>query len=284
MNKGAKNHGWIGSPRARKAKNRRPLLLSLIAHGIAAALLGAAVIWTYEDDNETHSAELEVSKEVPRVTKRRGSPPPPQRTEVKPPSMMNPMQLTTAANINSAAADGFYIPAAGESDGTVEKALKEAASATLAAPTEARPVQIDFSGQIDTGAWSADTAPVAASMASAPPGLSSMVSAPRSSSNARAEEFEAFKGSVREAVQRAQEYPHFARARDIEGRLALSILLKRDGQVADVSIEASSGSDVLDAAAVKSVLRAGRLTAFPDSVQAASMRLSVPVRFELEGI
>ena len=110
-----------------------------------------------------------------------------------------------------------------------------------------------------------------------------MVTAPRGT-NQRAEEFEAFKTAVREAIQRAQEYPHFARAKEIEGRLALSILLKRDGTVAEVTVETSSGSDILDAAAVKSVQRVGRLTAFPESVQAASMRLSVPVRFDLEGV
>ncbi len=270
--------------KGRRANSRRALIVSMIAHGAAALLLGFVVIWTHEQETQDADGELvEVSKSASKVPPRRARPPSPKRKEAARQAFNKPVQIQTAAKFSNGAADGFYIPAGDAQSDQVAKALKEAAAPQLAVSMQTRPATVSFSGQIKMETWSAGTAPISTSLTSASPGLMSMVSAPRAG-NQGAKEFEAFKSAVREAIQRAQEYPHFARAQEIEGNLALNILLKRDGTVAEVSIETSSGSDILDSAAVKSVQRIGKLTAFPESIQAASMRLSVPVRFDLEGV
>lgn len=278
---GASLSGTIGRYRS---KNRRALMYSVIAHGAAALLLGAVVIWTHEEAKQDAGDDIvNVSKSAPKAAPRRARPPRLKRSEVKRQAFSKPIQIQTAAKFTSGSPDGFYIPAGDGQGDQVLKALKEAAAPQLAVSTQARPASVSFSGQIKMETWSAGTAPISTALTTASPGLMSMVSAPRGA-NRGAEEFEKFKSDVRETIQRAQKYPHFARAQEIEGKLALNILLKRDGTVAEVKIETSSGSDILDSAAVESVQRIGRLTAFPESIQAASMRLSVPVRFDLEGV
>ncbi len=267
-----------------RSKNRRAFILSVIAHGAAALILGAVVIWTHEEAKQDADGDIvDVSKTAPAVTPRRERPLRLKRNEVKRQAFDKPIQIQTAAKFSGTSTDGFYIPAGDAQSDQVSQALKAAAAPQLAVSAQARPTTVSFSGLIKMDTWAVGTAPINTSLTTASPGLMSMVSAPRGG-NKSAEEFEQFKSAVREAIQRAQEYPHFARAQEIEGKLALNILLKRDGTVAEVSIETSSGSDILDSAAVKSVQRIGRLTAFPESIQAASMRLSVPVRFDLEGV
>ena len=279
IKEGASLSGAIGRYRS---KNRRALLISVIAHGAAALILGAVVIWSHEEAKEDAGDDVvNVSKSAPKTAPRRARPPNPKRNEVERKAFSKPTQIQTAARFAGSPSDGFYIPAGDGQGEQVLKALKEAAAPQLTVSMQARPASVSFSGQIKMETWSAGTAPISTALTTASPGLMSMVSAPRGASQG-AEEFEKFKSDVRQTIQRAQKYPHFARAQEIEGKLALNILLKRDGTVAEVKIETSSGSDILDAAAVESVQRIGKLTAFPESIQAASMRLSVDVRFDLE--
>jgi protein TonB len=48
-------------------------------------------------------------------------------------------------------------------------------------------------------------------------------------------------------------YPDRAVSRGIEGRVVLVVLVRSDGSVGDVRIETSSGSEILDRAAMRAV-------------------------------
>ena len=71
-------------------------------------------------------------------------------------------------------------------------------------------------------------------------------------------------------------YPPEAIARGIEGEVRLILKLSADGAVENVSIAASSGSPLLDNAAIKAAYAMGSLTG------ANSRELILPVIFRLQ--
>lgn len=87
-----------------------------------------------------------------------------------------------------------------------------------------------------------------------------------------------FAASVKAAVQNAVQYPYAARAAHISGRARVSFSY-RDGQVSDVGIAVSSGYDMLDRAALRTVE-----TAFyplpPADLKGKTLTFSVWVLFQ----
>jgi TonB family protein len=61
---------------------------------------------------------------------------------------------------------------------------------------------------------------------------------------------------IESQIERAKNYPRFARERGIQGVVRVRFKLKPSGDVDQVEIASSSGFDVLDAASVKTVYRA----------------------------
>ena len=109
----------------------------------------------------------------------------------------------------------------------------------------------------------------AAPAAKPPPPAAPPVSKPRS----------AAKREVQIAQKKLSQhlfYPPEAIARGIEGEVRLILKLSADGAVDSASIAASSGSPLLDNAAIKAAYAMGRLTG------ATSRELILPVVFRLE--
>ena len=76
-------------------------------------------------------------------------------------------------------------------------------------------------------------------------------------------------------------YPRLARKRGIEGEVILHVEIARDGGVAGLRLEQSSGSDLLDQAALSAVQRWQFVPATQNGVAVASY-VRVPVNFVLE--
>jgi protein TonB len=86
-----------------------------------------------------------------------------------------------------------------------------------------------------------------------------------------------FQGRVRQAVQRAVVYPMATREMRELGRAEVSFTL-RDGQREEVGLAQSSGSPLLDRAAIAAV-RGASYPAAPPSAQGQAMRFLVWVAF-----
>jgi protein TonB len=92
----------------------------------------------------------------------------------------------------------------------------------------------------------------------------------------------AYRNSLAAHVQPYQRYPALARARREEGLVVLHVTIRRDGQIAAMSIEHGSGSDSLDREALAALKRADPLPPVPAGVPGTTMDLVFPLRFHLE--
>lgn len=89
-----------------------------------------------------------------------------------------------------------------------------------------------------------------------------------------------------QAVQRRMissfKFPPEARRLSGPISLSLKIIVRRDGSIADVSVDRSSGDAAVDRAATRMVQRAGPLPAFSADMTGEKTALSLPLRFQQE--
>lgn len=93
------------------------------------------------------------------------------------------------------------------------------------------------------------------------------------------------KGAVQEAKPNylrnpAPRYPQLAKQRGWEGVVILKVLVEKDGSVGEISVERSSGYDVLDGSALRTV-RTWRFSPARMGRLALSSWVRIPVRFRL---
>ncbi len=81
--------------------------------------------------------------------------------------------------------------------------------------------------------------------------------------------------TIRAAIERAKNYPPLARKRGIEGTATTEFVINEKGYPEDVRIVHSSGSDILDAAAKNTVLRASPYPPVRGGIE-------VPITFRIE--
>jgi TonB family protein len=80
--------------------------------------------------------------------------------------------------------------------------------------------------------------------------------------------------AVRVAIERAKSYPSIARNRGIEGAVIIEFTISANGNPEDIRIVKSSGSQILDSAAKKTLLRASPFPPIKGS-------LEVPITFRI---
>ena len=94
----------------------------------------------------------------------------------------------------------------------------------------------------------------------------------------------AYYATLAAQMNRYKHYPMAARRARQEGTATLSLLIRRDGSVADFSISKSSGFEALDAAVLRMLERAQPLPAFPASMKEDELRVDFPVSFSLSAL
>lgn len=82
-------------------------------------------------------------------------------------------------------------------------------------------------------------------------------------------------------LQRHKTYPEMARQEGTEGRVMVHFTASRDGRVLDVGLAQSSGSRVLDEAAL-GLLRGARLPPFPAGTAQETMSATLPITYQLD--
>jgi len=140
------------------------------------------------------------------------------------------------------------------------EALAPAAAATPVAPMHA-----------------AASIPATAANASAPTAASRRAAG----SSASASDNRAYFAAILQRLNRFKVYPAVLRKEKVEGLVVMQFTIRADGRIVTARVQRSSGSRALDRAAEDMLERANPLPAIPDSLDKASLTLSVPVEYSL---
>lgn len=95
-----------------------------------------------------------------------------------------------------------------------------------------------------------------------------------SEQNIHAQNTDTLYAMIRTAIEKAKKYPFLARKRKIEGIVFMAFIIDRKGYPQDIKIEKSSGYEILDSAAIKTVKNAAPLTYVKGEI-------IIPIRFKL---
>jgi len=90
-----------------------------------------------------------------------------------------------------------------------------------------------------------------------------------------------YEDSLNQALKRSKDYPRRAKRMRKEGKVEVSFTIHRSGAVSDVRIKKSSGSSILDKAAIQAVKKIDGLLPFPKEIKKASLSKDVPFNFIL---
>lgn len=94
--------------------------------------------------------------------------------------------------------------------------------------------------------------------------------------------FTEFLQSVREKIKRSQRYPRSVRDLADGSEAQVQFTIRRDGSLIDAKVVASSGSKSLDAAALAAVRDAVPFPSFPKGQEGTTLRLEIPIAFQLK--
>ncbi len=89
----------------------------------------------------------------------------------------------------------------------------------------------------------------------------------------------AYAAGMRTIIERHKESPVTANGSLMEGRCLIVCIIKRDGTLKHAEIIRTSGNSVLDAAALRSVHKAGRFPAVPEVIPGEELSFDVPLTF-----
>lgn len=91
----------------------------------------------------------------------------------------------------------------------------------------------------------------------------------------------AWRSALAAWMQSRKRYPDEARRQGAEGQVAVRFTVSRDGQVLDVQVVRSSGSDLLDQA-VLSMLQGSRAPPFPADMVQPQITTTISIRYRLQ--
>lgn len=92
---------------------------------------------------------------------------------------------------------------------------------------------------------------------------------------------ESFASLVREMIAAAKTYPASAKKREFEGKVLIAFTLSKNGRVIDLAINASSGYETLDNAALQAVRNAGPFPPIPEKLGRETIVFNLPISFSL---
>ncbi|WP_104705785.1 energy transducer TonB [Helicobacter suis] len=89
---------------------------------------------------------------------------------------------------------------------------------------------------------------------------------------------DAFLMQIQQAISSKNRYPRMAMARGIEGEVLVEFVLNANGSTEDIKISKSSGSDILNHAALQAVKEASKLFPAPKH----TVRLRIPIAYTIK--
>ena len=88
---------------------------------------------------------------------------------------------------------------------------------------------------------------------------------------------------LRARIGRSKFYPKISRRRGEEGTVVVSFVIKKSGDLSDLSVVESSGHRRLDQAALKTLKRVSPFLPIPEGLKRDDWPISVPIAFSLRG-
>ena len=85
------------------------------------------------------------------------------------------------------------------------------------------------------------------------------------------------------SIDRRKYYPRTSRRRGEEGRVVVSFVIRKTGELTDLRVTESSGSRRLDEAALKTLRRISPFQPIPEALARDAWSITVPIAFHLKG-
>ncbi|MGB5465011.1 MAG: TonB family protein, partial [Sedimenticolaceae bacterium] len=85
------------------------------------------------------------------------------------------------------------------------------------------------------------------------------------------------------SIDRRKYYPRVSRRRGEEGRVVVSFVIRKTGELTDLTVTVSSGSRRLDEAALKTLRRISPFQPIPEALARETWSITVPIAFHLSG-
>ncbi len=90
-----------------------------------------------------------------------------------------------------------------------------------------------------------------------------------------------YMAALRSAIEANKFYPRRARRLKREGKVVVDFTISRNGQIHDVNIAMTSGTKLLDKAALDAVNKLGQFKPIPEQIQYEKWKLEIPMEFTL---
>jgi protein TonB len=125
-------------------------------------------------------------------------------------------------------------------------------------------------------------APVAAAeVQSAPPAVPAVVAPPVAAAPSQEDLLANYRRRLADLLARQQEYPRVAAMRGWEGEVRVRVRVARKGSLLGVSLDHSSGYEILDKHAIAMLEGLGGLPALPEEYGSSELQVVVPVSYSL---
>jgi protein TonB len=100
---------------------------------------------------------------------------------------------------------------------------------------------------------------------------------------ADAQQSQHYLAALAASIDRRKYYPRASRRRGEEGRVVVSFVIRKTGELTDLKVTESSGSRRLDEAALKTLRRISPFQPIPEALARDAWSITVPIAFHLNG-
>ena len=275
----------IQATRKQAGKRGGAFFVSLVLH-LAGALIATAYVVQEKIVNEELMQGV-LMKPAPKPTLKRRSRPRIAKTTTPRKTIDTPkpklQQIATTSARLPIGSERFTIPASSLSVGSIGEPSTQLGRGLFAGARQAQIVavtpQFEAPKFMSTSITSKiDTGNSFAQMDFNPEAMEPITAELRDATQS----FTEFLQSIREKIKRSQRYPRSVRNLADGSEAQVQFTIRRDGSLVDAKVVASSGSKSLDAAALSAVRDATPYPSFPEGQDGSTLRLEIPISFQLK--
>ena len=275
----------IQATRKQAGKRSGAFFVSLVVHLVGALIATAYVVQEKMANEEMMQGVL--MKPAPKPTLKRRSRPRVAKTTTPRKAIATPkpelQQIATTSARLPIGNERFTIPASSLSVGSMGEPSTQLGRGLFAGARQAQVVavtpQFEAPQFMSTSITSKiDTGNSFAQMDFNPEAMDPITAELRGATQS----FTEFLQSVREKIKRSQRYPRSVRNLADGSEAQVQFTIRRDGSLIDAKVVASSGSKSLDAAALSAVRDAAPFPSFPEGQEGSTLRLEIPIAFQLK--
>lgn len=149
--------------------------------------------------------------------------------------------------------------------------------------SSAKPVEKKVQVPKKTSSPKAETStPAAISTASEPPTQNSSETEVGEMNASTPGKLSQYYMEIRSKVAKQQVYPRIARMQGLSGRVLVTFVLSKNGNIFEAKVQSSSGHDILDRSAVEAVKSAQPFPVFPEFFNRDFVRVEIPLVYNLQ--